>query len=97
MSTVHDFCLTQDPPIGIPFRLSPEKEIVVNPAPLSEAVPLRLGARQEGVCVVRITPRAYLKSILAIAWGAFRHPFSTTFVDLSTGESVHLPPRPRNR
>ncbi len=41
--------------------------------------------------VVRISFRVWLRSMLAIAWGVFRHPFSTTYVDLSTGESVHLP------
>ncbi len=40
--------------------------------------------------VMSITPQAYLRSLVAIAWSAFRHPFSTTVVDLSTGESVHL-------
>ncbi len=40
--------------------------------------------------VMSITPRAYLRSLVAIAWSALRHPFSTTVVDLSTGESVHL-------
>lgn len=40
--------------------------------------------------VVRIPSLAYLRSVLAIAWGAFRHPFLTTYVDLLTGEAVHV-------
>lgn len=40
--------------------------------------------------VTHISPRAYLRSVGAILWGVFRHPFSTTVVDLSTGDSVHL-------
>ncbi len=35
---------------------------------------------------VYISPGAYLRSMLAIAWSAFRHPFSTTTIDLTTGE-----------
>ena len=38
--------------------------------------------------VVYISPYAYIRSILAIVWNAFRHPFSTTYIDLSTGDSV---------
>ena len=41
--------------------------------------------------VVYIPPLAYLRSVLALAWGVFRHPFHTTYVDLSTGEAVHVP------
>ena len=38
--------------------------------------------------VVYISPAAYLRSVAAIIWNAFRHPFSTTYIDLSTGNSV---------
>ena len=38
--------------------------------------------------VTYISPLAYLRSTLAIIRGAFLSPLSTTFVDLSTGESV---------
>jgi hypothetical protein len=39
--------------------------------------------------VVYISPRAFVKSMLAIAWSAFRHPLSPTTIDLSTGKYVH--------
>jgi antitoxin VapB len=39
---------------------------------------------------VYISPRAYLRSMLAIAWSCFRHPFSTTRIDLATGEVIPL-------
>ena len=38
-----------------------------------------------------IEPRAYLKSMAAIAWNSFRHPFSTTLVDLTTGQATNIP------
>ena len=38
-----------------------------------------------------IAPLAYLRSIWAIIWGTICHPFSTTIVDLSTGEAVTVP------
>jgi hypothetical protein len=38
--------------------------------------------------VTYISPLAYLRSVLAIIRGALLRPSSTTFVDLSTGESV---------
>jgi hypothetical protein len=37
---------------------------------------------------VRISPRAFLRAMVVIAWASFRHPFSTTVIDLSTGEVV---------
>jgi hypothetical protein len=43
----------------------------------------------QGTCT-RIAPMAYLRSVLALVWGTFRHPFRTTIVDLSTAESVHI-------
>jgi hypothetical protein len=35
------------------------------------------------------SPRRFLKTMLAIAWAAFAHPFSTTVIDLTTGETHH--------
>jgi hypothetical protein len=49
------------------------------------SVPLSKDASET---VLYISPRAYLKSMLAIAWSAFRYPFSTTMIDLSTGNVV---------
>jgi hypothetical protein len=88
--------LQQDCPFGISFRVNPEKEIVVKPALLSEQTTIRFNGRHDDA-VVHIPPAAYLKSLVAIAWGAFRHPFSTTYVDLSTGESVHVAPDSEGR
>lgn len=45
---------------------------------------------------IYISPRAYLRSIWAIIKSAFLHPFSTTIVDLSTGESTEVPPMDRS-
>lgn len=39
-----------------------------------------------------IRPLAYLRSVLALAWGAFRYPGRTTYVDLLTGAAVHIRP-----
>jgi hypothetical protein len=41
-----------------------------------------------GVERIRIGPLAFLKSMLAIAWNAFRHPLSHTTIDLSTGKVI---------
>jgi hypothetical protein len=40
--------------------------------------------------VIYVSPRAYFRSILTTLWNTFRHPFTTTYVDLSTGDSVTL-------
>jgi hypothetical protein len=36
------------------------------------------------------SPLRYLQTMLAIAWSAFVHPFSTTVIDLATGEMRHF-------
>src|SRR5437870_2388977 len=38
--------------------------------------------------IVRISPTAFLRSMVMLAWTAFRYPFSTTVIDLSTGRIV---------
>jgi hypothetical protein len=40
--------------------------------------------------VLRIGLGAWLRSMAAIAASIFRHPLSTTYVDLSTGETVQI-------
>lgn len=50
-----------------------------------------IDALEEDVTMTHFGFWAFLRSMAAIAWGTFRHPFSTTFVDISTGEAVHLP------
>ena len=35
------------------------------------------------------SPWRYLQAMFAIAWGAFAHPFSSTVIDLATGEVRH--------
>lgn len=37
---------------------------------------------------VHISPFAFLRTMLAIAWSALRHPFTTTVIDLTTGQVV---------
>ena len=39
-----------------------------------------------------ISPHAYVRSMIAIAVSSFRHPFSETTIDLTTGECVNQPP-----
>jgi hypothetical protein len=60
--------------------------------PAQEGCAGEKGPPQEKSAPVKfcISLSAFLRSMLAIAWGAFRHPFSTTYVDISTGESVHV-------
>lgn len=38
---------------------------------------------------VYLSPWAYLRTMLLVAWSTFRHPFATTTIDLNTGECVH--------
>lgn len=38
---------------------------------------------------IYISPWAYVRAMLVIAWSAFRHPLCRTTVDLETGECVH--------
>ena len=35
------------------------------------------------------SPFRFLQTMLAIAWAAFAHPFSSTVIDLTTGEAHH--------
>jgi hypothetical protein len=35
------------------------------------------------------SPLRYLKAMFAIAWAAVAHPFSSTVIDLATGEVRH--------
>ncbi len=52
-------------------------------------VPEVEGAEPEQM-VTHIGARGYLRSVWAIASGAFLHPFSTTHIDLSTGDAVDV-------
>jgi len=36
--------------------------------------------------VLRIGPVAYLRTMWALLWTAFRHPFTTTYIDATTGK-----------
>jgi hypothetical protein len=36
----------------------------------------------------RIPPLGYFRSVWTLFWTAFRHPFTTTAIDLSTGQIV---------
>jgi hypothetical protein len=42
--------------------------------------------------VIRISIRMYLRTIFLMAWSAFRHPFRTTYIDMASGEAVHIRP-----
>jgi hypothetical protein len=35
------------------------------------------------------SPFCFLRTVLAIAWSAFAHPFSSTVIDLATGQMQH--------
>jgi hypothetical protein len=39
--------------------------------------------------IFHYSPLRYLQAMLAIAWAAFAHPFSSTVIDLATGEVRH--------
>lgn len=39
---------------------------------------------------ITLSPRAYLRSMAANARSSIRHPFSTTVVELTTGEAFDL-------
>lgn len=39
--------------------------------------------------VFHYTPWQYLRTMWLIAWSAFRHPFSTTVINVETGEFHH--------
>ncbi len=58
------------------------------PALKPDATDTAARASQQGLDPVRIPPRAFLRAMAAIAWSSFRHPFSTTVIDLSTGKVV---------
>jgi len=39
--------------------------------------------------MVYISPWAFVRTMLLIAWSAFRHPFSYTTIHMLTGDSMH--------
>jgi len=39
--------------------------------------------------VFHYSPLRFLRVMLAIAWSAFAHPFSSTVIDLCTGQVYH--------
>ena len=41
---------------------------------------------------IRVSAWMYLRTIFLIAWSAFRHPFRTTYIDMASGEAVHIRP-----
>lgn len=41
---------------------------------------------------IRLSAWMYLRTIFLMAWGAFRHPFRTTYIDMTNGEVVHIRP-----
>ena len=45
-------------------------------------------SEEEESQVIYISPWAYLRAMANIAWSAFRHPFTTTVIDLTTGRVV---------
>ncbi|MBI1901159.1 MAG: hypothetical protein HYS13_08625 [Planctomycetia bacterium] len=47
--------------------------------------------------VVRISPIAYFKSMLALAWACIRHPFETTVIDVTTGKVLERSDGQENR
>jgi hypothetical protein len=48
----------------------------------------RAAESEEAAEVARISLLAFLRSMWAIAWSAFRHPFTSTDIDLSTGKEL---------
>jgi hypothetical protein len=42
--------------------------------------------------IIRISAWMYLRTIFLLAWSAFRHPFRTTYIDMASGEVVHIRP-----
>jgi len=53
------------------------------------AAPSSLSESDMRIQVFHYSPWRYLRTILAIVWAAFAHPFSTTVIDLATGEVRH--------
>src|SRR5262249_10468918 len=51
---------------------------------LQEMLDAELGRRAGEV--KRIPPLAYLRTVWALLWTAFRHPFTTTYIDPFTGK-----------
>jgi hypothetical protein len=51
--------------------------------------PAAKGDDQDDMDVVVITPTAFIKAMISIAWSCFRHPFSATQIDPETGRVVH--------
>jgi hypothetical protein len=67
---------------GVPLPTNGGGDRVPPPGPI---VYLDFGRRDPNVY---IPPFAFLRTMLLIAWSAFRHPFSTTTIDMLSGECV---------
>jgi len=42
--------------------------------------------------VIRVSAWMYVRTIFLIAWSAFRYPLCTTYIDMVSGEVVHIRP-----
>ncbi len=66
-----------------PTRPEAARALVMN----SEISEVRTVAPSDGTAdVIRISPLAFLRSMFALLWTAFRHPLSTTYIDVTTGD-----------
>lgn len=41
---------------------------------------------------LRISAWMYLRTIGLLVWSVIRHPLATTYIDMASGEVVHVPP-----
>jgi hypothetical protein len=80
----------EESPPGTPAPLPlPVAKEVPRPILLTKEVPNSLPLAEELPLPVYIGPWAFLRTMALIAWSAFRHPFSTTTIDMLSGECTH--------
>jgi len=70
-----------------PDAVRPEQRDREEPSP-----PTTTSAATDAPEVIRISAWMYLRTIFLMAWSAFRHPFHTTYIDMASGEVVHIRP-----
>jgi hypothetical protein len=43
-------------------------------------------AESEETMIIHVSLAAYLRTMWSLLWTAFRHPFTTTYIDATTGK-----------
>jgi hypothetical protein len=64
----------------------PDKRPLASVARPHESGRLATVAESEETMIIHVSALAYLRTMWSLLWTAFRHPFTTTYIDAATGK-----------